>query len=155
MYRYYVGRKAVTHWIREGISSGQINENNIKNSTMVRNLIAAQSFVSPTHFAVISSFDITYRRKDDKRFDRADGPAYISIGGEKQWWKNGSLHRADGPAIVERNDNSPHVLKNIYINGRDITEEYKAWLAETGINIHRLDEADRTLLRMKWEDYGE
>jgi hypothetical protein len=49
---------------------------------------------------------------------REDGPAIEWVDGSKEWWLNGKLHREDGPAI-EYADGS----KVWWLNGEKMTEE--------------------------------
>ena len=39
----------------------------------------------------------------DGELHRTDGPAIESSNGHCEWWKDGKLHRLDGPAIERRN----------------------------------------------------
>ena len=46
---------------------------------------------------------------------RLDGPAVEHINGHKEWWNNDKLHRLDGPAIEYINGD-----KSWYINDKQI-----------------------------------
>lgn len=51
------------------------------------------------------------------KLHREDGPAYISRDGRQCWYHHGVLHREDGPAIITQNN------ENIwYINGGFLTQ---------------------------------
>ena len=43
---------------------------------------------------------------------RDDGPAFISSCGGQEWWINGKRHRADGPAVIRTNG-----IQKWYLNG--------------------------------------
>jgi len=45
----------------------------------------------------------------------------IDEDGDKFWYRNGKLHREDGPALIVRRDNTEHW----YIKGKSVTE--KEW----------------------------
>ena len=59
---------------------------------------------------------------------REDGPAAEWANGYKEWYRNDKLHREDGPAI-EYADGS----KLWYLNGREYTEE--EWMLHTLNNV--------------------
>ena len=46
---------------------------------------------------------------------RDDGPAYEGISGAKDWYYNGKTHREDGPAVEMKNG-----IKRWYVNGVEI-----------------------------------
>jgi len=52
-------------------------------------------------------------RNEKGEFHREDGPAFISVHGDKIWWINDKLHREDGPAII-RSDGT----QEWYLNGK-------------------------------------
>lgn len=43
---------------------------------------------------------------------KLDGPAYIGFNGIEEWWKNGERHRLDGPATI-----SPAGLQEWWVGG--------------------------------------
>jgi hypothetical protein len=54
----------------------------------------------------------------DGKLHREDGPAIIESDGSEYWYKNGKLHREDGPAIACKDG-----TKHYYLNGKEIKEE--------------------------------
>ena len=83
---------------------------------------------------------IEYRNKN-KQLHRLDGPAYISLGGYKEWRIKGKLHRLDGPAIEKTNGDKEWWVKGKHhrLDGPAIEHSngYKAWY--TNGKRHRLD----------------
>ena len=62
---------------------------------------------------------------------REDGPAIEYFTGTKYWFEDGLLHREDGPAI-EWSDG----FKTWSIKGKQVCEgDYKQWLAKKELNI--------------------
>jgi hypothetical protein len=77
-------------------------------------------------------FDAHYWRKNGNIHRDGDQPAYVcDKHGYQEWYKNGLLHREDGPALISR------YTKRWYINGRlhredgpavyHPHEEYEEW----------------------------
>ena len=59
----------------------------------------------------------------DGEVHREDGPAVEFKSGGKQWWINGLLHNENGPAIIHQNG-----YKRWYINDIQLTEqEFVVW----------------------------
>lgn len=54
----------------------------------------------------------------DARPHRENGPARISPGGLKSWYKHGKLHREDGPAIYYKDE----TIGPWFINGKRVLE---------------------------------
>lgn len=66
----------------------------------------------------------------DGKLHREDGPAIEWFTGGKVWYQNGLRHREDGPAI-EYHDGE----KQWYLNGNEISEdEFNQWLAKKHLN---------------------
>ena len=55
---------------------------------------------------------------------RADGPAIEYANGDKEYWVNGSLHRTDGPAIETKNEH--HYNNEYWLCGKEYS--YEDWL---------------------------
>ena len=54
------------------------------------------------------------------KLHREDGPAVVCVGGSSKWWyRHGKLHREDGPAIEHDDDG----LYHWFLNGNIYTEE--------------------------------
>jgi len=49
---------------------------------------------------------------------REDGPAIIGPGGYQEWYRNGELHREDGPAVIYRD-----VAQYWYLHGKEVRME--------------------------------
>ena len=45
------------------------------------------------------------------KLHREDGPAIEHLNGKKEWWVNGALHREDGPAVEYPNGDKIYYLK--------------------------------------------
>ena len=68
--------------------------------------------------------DTCWHREDTEILHRLGGPAFISSD-RKEWYKDGRLHREDGPAIEYANGS-----KHWYLNGKRVTRaEHKALTA--------------------------
>jgi hypothetical protein len=63
----------------------------------------------------------TERWYKDGELHREDGPAVIYPDGSKFWYKHGLFHREDGPAVIVHDGN-----KKWYLNGYPLTKE-KWW----------------------------
>jgi len=61
---------------------------------------------------------IVYYEKNTYTYHNPYGPAYITIYGDKFYFKKGSFHRLDGPARI-----LPPGNETYYINGQFLTEE--------------------------------
>ena len=57
----------------------------------------------------------------DGELHREDGPARIHSNGTKVWYKDGKLHREDGPAVIKKDG-----TKRWYLNGEFFLKE-KWW----------------------------
>jgi len=87
-----------------------------------------------------------YSDKEMKIRHRVDGPAVEYKNGDEQWYRNGKLHREDGPAKVFTDQyrvDGPAVehingYKSWYLNGIEYTEQEHALLTkkESTININ-------------------
>ena len=53
----------------------------------------------------------------DGKLHREDGPAVECADGYKSWYRNGKLHREDGPAIEKANG-----TKQWYLNDKKLTQ---------------------------------
>lgn len=68
----------------------------------------------------------------------------------KEWYQYGKRHRFDGPAINRKHPNDKQV-KLWYLYGNHINEtEYRDWLREMDMDIHRLTPEDKLLIGLKW-----
>ena len=47
---------------------------------------------------------------------RADGPALTTKEGDQHWYLNGRRHRADGPAIISRNGATHHFVDGVPVS---------------------------------------
>ena len=65
---------------------------------------------------IINKETVTYYKNG--KIHREDGPAVEYRDGTKEWWLNGNLHREDGPAVEWGNG-----YKEWWIDGEQITEE--------------------------------
>ena len=54
----------------------------------------------------------------DGKLHREDGPAVIESDGSEYWHKDGKFHREDGPAVIANNG-----IKDYYLNDNLIKEE--------------------------------
>ena len=80
---------------------------------------------------------------NDDQPHREDGPAYIGVNGDKEWWINGNIHREDGPAVIFSNGQSGY-----YVNGCDVTRLVDEWAKTCDIDLDNLTEPDHLLLTM-------
>ena len=74
----------------------------------------------------------------DGNLHRLDGPAFEGVDGSKAWFKNDGLHREDGPA-VERPDGD----KAWWLNGEDYS--FDDWLEKLNISYE-----DKLFLQLKY-----
>lgn len=128
-----------------------------------------------TEFKTVSkSGVIVYTKKINGliKIDNPDGPAIIYPEGDKFWYKNGSIHREDGPAVItefyikylvngqlsrldgpaiKNTENNSRALEIWSIHGCEIDEiKYKQWLIDNGIDINNLTEEDKQLILLAW-----
>lgn len=59
---------------------------------------------------------------------RENGPAVVNywLGKKKyleEWYKGGQLHREDGPALVEYNEEGQKITEEYYLNGEKVEKE--------------------------------
>lgn len=79
---------------------------------------------------------IFVRHSDD------DSPSIECVGGRKEWYKHGRLHRENGPAIKY------DVVEMYFINGINVSDEIKEWLYERNIDYYEhMSEEDKLALR--------
>lgn len=57
-------------------------------------------------------------------------------------------HRLDGPARISSNRHE------WWINDKDVTEEISAWAYNNNINLKKLTEVDKAIIKLFWADYG-
>lgn len=57
------------------------------------------------------------------RSHRNNGPAVVWYNGKQVWCKHGKLHRVDGPAIVNVEDDSEDTVCEYWIDGIQYSEE--------------------------------
>jgi len=72
----------------------------------------------------------------DGKLHREDGPAYIEYYKNGQMWKewyskNNVPHRENGPAFIRYCEDGKIETKSYYINGEEITDEFKILVIET------------------------
>ena len=65
----------------------------------------------------VNNYDDRFWYKDGV-LHREDGPAVECINGDKAWYKNGKLHREDGPAIEWSNGD-----KEWFLDGKELSED--------------------------------
>lgn len=64
-----------------------------------------------SYMSVDSEGNIHYKNSLG-RYHRTDGPAYITKEGFEFWYKDGMLHREDGPAVTDILNNKLHYALN-------------------------------------------
>lgn len=75
----------------------------------------------------------------DGLLHREDGPAIEYKGGSKGWWIEGRLHREDGPAIEYQNG-----AKQWFLNDIEYTEvDFKYWLEKKHLNENLLSTLEK------------
>ncbi len=68
------------------------------------------------------------------RMHRDDGPAFVIDEKNCEWWVNGQLHREDGPAIL-----SEACGNHWYIKGKELTEaEFDLYVFVNGVGNERV-----------------
>ncbi len=73
----------------------------------------------------------------DGLLHREDGPALIYDHGTMKWYRNGFLHREDGPAIIWNNSDEEY-----FINNDELTvDEFIKWQLKN--NKHPLQEINQ------------
>lgn len=76
---------------------------------------------------------VTYENSE-KQYHRIGGPAAIFEDGSENWYKNGKLHREDGPAIVRPKDKNMFGDNIYFINGVNMPiDEFKNRIANRRI----------------------
>lgn len=58
---------------------------------------------------------------------RIDGPAYVSVAGREEWFRKGKHHRIDGPAVIMTNG-----AKKWFVSGKLHRECGPAWIGKDG-----------------------
>ena len=82
----------------------------------------------------------------DGKLHREDGPAVIFKNGDQQWYKEGRLHREDGPAVGP----------NYYlIHGRCKTQKVLEWAEQCDIDLGNMSESDKLLLKIFINNIGD
>jgi hypothetical protein len=76
--------------------------------------------------AIISAAGRLEWQQNGDRHRDGDRPARIFANGHLEWHQNNKWHRSSGPAVI-----FPSGTLEWWINGEDITEEVRAWLADT------------------------
>jgi hypothetical protein len=89
------------------------------------------------------SYGTEYWYKDGK-IHREDGPAYISKNGTKAWYKDGDLHREDGPAVIH-----PNGTQYWYLNDKHITDDITIWTKERNIDLNNMTDEDKIILKLE------
>ncbi len=91
-----------------------------------------------------SDSDGTQRWWKDGKLHREDGPAYISSDGYQAWWKDGYLHREDGPAIIY-----PCGYQRWCKDGKDITDDITNWVKDRDIDLNNMSDDDKLILKIE------
>lgn len=55
-------------------------------------------------YKVINSPEVTMYTNQEDKLHCEEGPAIVWASGREAWFLNGKRHRADGPAIYDKND---------------------------------------------------
>ncbi len=80
----------------------------------------------------------------DGNLHREDGPAIISWNEYQEWYKDGNLHREDGPAYI--NSDGTQIW---YINGKDITDDIINWAKDRNIDLNNMTDYDKMVLKIE------
>ena len=100
----------------------------------------------------INDMEIMYLCNKTKNVHRENGPAHIVVGNHESWfcdwYVNDIKHRLDGPASVD------NLYEDWYIHGTKATNKIHQWAKQQGINLKKMSNDDRTLLKLVWGDYG-
>src|ERR1700722_12534304 len=67
---------------------------------------------------MIPTPDGTKRWYKDGLLHREDGPAYEGVDGTRHWYRRGKLHNEDGPAII-----NPDGSRQFWLDGQQSTEK--------------------------------
>jgi hypothetical protein len=86
----------------------------------------------------------------DGKLHREDGPAVIFKNGGKQWYKYSKRHREDGPAVIVYNGD-----KYWFKYDRPITKEVLEWVEKCDIDLDNMSESDKLLLKIFINSIGE
>jgi hypothetical protein len=97
--------------------------------------------VSSSHIIYPNGTHFWYK---DGKIHREDGPAYISKSGNQAWYKDGKVHREDGPAYID-SDGSQYW----YINNKDITDDITNWAKDRNIDLNNLSDDDKMVLKIE------
>jgi hypothetical protein len=84
--------------------------------------------------------DGSQRWYKDGNLHREDGPAIIYPDGTKRWYKDGKRHREDGPAIIYSDG-----TQRWYKNGKDID----IWANDRNIDLNNLSDDDKIILKIE------
>ncbi len=80
----------------------------------------------------------------DGKLHREDGPAVIWPDGTQMWYKDGEFHREDGPAIVYSDGR-----QFWYKNGKNITDDIINWAKDRNIDLNNLSDDDKVILKIE------
>ncbi len=80
----------------------------------------------------------------DGKLHREDGPAIIDPDGRQTWYKDGNLHREDGPAIIH-----PDGTKYWYKDGKEITDDIINWAKDRDIDLNNMTDYDKMVLKIE------
>ncbi len=80
----------------------------------------------------------------DGKIHREDGPAVIWPDGTQRWYKDGKLHREDGPAVIYS-----YGTKEWYLNGKNVTDDIIIWAKDRNIDLNNLSDDDKIILKIE------
>jgi hypothetical protein len=80
----------------------------------------------------------------DGNLHREDGPAVINPNGYQAWFKDGERHREDGPAVIY-----PYGTRKWYINGKNITDDITIWTKDRNIDLNNMTDDDKIILKIE------
>ncbi len=69
---------------------------------------------------------------------------YTDPDGTQRWFKDGKLHREDGPAIIW-----PSGYQEWYKDGKEITDDIIKWAKDRDIDLNNLSDDDKMVLKIE------
>jgi hypothetical protein len=97
--------------------------------------------VSSSHIIYPNGTHFWYK---DGKIHREDGPAIIYSDGTHFWYKDGKRHREDGPAIIR-----PNGYQSWYINDKHITNDIINWAKDRNIDLNNMTDEDKIILKLE------
>lgn len=120
---------------------------------------------------------IYYSLPDGRKHNINDEPAIVWKDGSLEWWKEGLLHRENGPSMIHQIPDSncpfyyryhqkgflhrldgPAIIEykrtEWWFNGHNVDNFIFQWFFEIGIDHKNLSDEDKSMIYMKWHDYG-